>query len=57
MKNTQSKLNAEWHKEHHMPPKATAKQRLVWHTEHAKNCLCRPFTPKMKQKLEESINS
>ena len=52
-----SKLNSEWHKAHHMPPKATAKQRLAWHTEHAKNCFCRPFTADMKQKLEAEIKA
>jgi hypothetical protein len=45
------KLNKEWHIKNKMPKNASLKDRLAWHLEHSKNCLCRP-TPK---KLIESI--
>ena len=49
------KLNVEWHKEHRMPAKATANDRLAWHVDHAKHCLCRPFTKAMREKLEAEV--
>ena len=35
------KINAQWHKANRMPEKATTKQKIKWHTGHAKNCSCR----------------
>jgi hypothetical protein len=37
-----SKLNADWHRAHRMPEKATMEQRVQWHREHAQHCACRP---------------
>jgi hypothetical protein len=34
-------MNKPWHAENNMPPKATLKQRILWHTEHQKQCACR----------------
>jgi len=36
-------MNREWHKEHAMPRRATAKERIEWHLEHTRHCGCRPF--------------
>jgi len=45
-------INAEWHKKNRMPANATFEQRVEWHTQHNKNCQCRPGFPK---KLEEQM--
>lgn len=45
-------LNASWHREHAMPRNATPAERLAWHTAHASQCGCRPFTSEMRTKLE-----
>jgi hypothetical protein len=37
-------INATWHRQHPMPPRATADQRLRWHLTHAKACGCRKLT-------------
>lgn len=34
-------MNAEWHKEHPMPPAPTFEQRVAWHREHTAACGCR----------------
>ena len=39
------KINAEWHKAHRMPAKATDAQRTQWHYEHARHCGCRVLSP------------
>jgi len=44
-------INAEWHKRHPMPPRATARQRLKWHLDHARACGCRKLTAVMLRKL------
>jgi hypothetical protein len=36
------KLNADWHRAHRMPEKATLEQRVAWHREHQMHCACRP---------------
>lgn len=40
-----SRINAEWHKKHRMPPNPTIDQRIAWHLEHLKNCKCRSDLP------------
>jgi hypothetical protein len=34
-------INKQWHLKHRMPKSASIKQRVKWHTGHAKNCDCR----------------
>jgi hypothetical protein len=46
------KTNAEWHKAHRMPEKATKAQRAQWHYEHARNCGCRALTPSIVALLQ-----
>jgi hypothetical protein len=46
-----SKLNAEWHQENRMPPKATLAQRVEWHLEHHKHCGCREMPASVKTEL------
>jgi len=46
-------MNREWHREHTMPSGATAKERITWHQEHAKNCACRPFPKGLLGKLSD----
>jgi hypothetical protein len=38
-------VNAEWHRDHPMPERATYEQRLAWHREHAQACACRTPPP------------
>lgn len=38
-------LNADWHRAHPMPAKATFEQRLAWHREHVRACGCRKPPP------------
>jgi hypothetical protein len=47
-------MNAGWHKRHPMPPRATSRQRLHWHVEHAKACGCRTLTAAMLMKLRRA---
>lgn len=45
------KLNREWHSQHPMPRNPTMDERIAWHIEHAKHCMCR----KMPDTIEEEI--
>jgi hypothetical protein len=45
------KLNADWHRAHPMPPKATFEQRVAWHREHARACGCRKPPPDIAARL------
>lgn len=45
------KLNAEWHRSHRMPPKATLEERLEWHVEHQKHCACRDLPAGIEAEL------
>jgi hypothetical protein len=38
-------INNTWHEKHKMPKKPTFEERVKWHTEHQKNCSCRPGLP------------
>jgi len=44
-------MNREWHKQNKMPDKATEKERIEWHIEHARNCTCRPAPKELLSKL------
>jgi len=46
-------MNREWHKQHKMPERATEKERIEWHLEHAKNCTCRPAPKELLAKMEK----
>lgn len=45
-------LNAEWHRAHPMPPKATFEERVAWHREHVRECGCRQPPPDIAARLE-----
>ena len=47
-------MNREWHEAHKMPERATEKQRLEWHTEHARACGCRPIPASLIAKRSAS---
>jgi hypothetical protein len=36
-----------------MPERATEKERIEWHLEHAKNCTCRPAPKELLAKMEK----
>jgi hypothetical protein len=46
-------INAEWHLQHPMPDKPTARQRAEWHYEHAMNCGCRAVTPAIAKLMKD----
>jgi hypothetical protein len=33
--------NAQWHKRHRMPTRASLEERIEWHVAHAAACACR----------------
>ena len=47
-------INAEWHRAHLMPKKASPKQKLRWHLQHQKHCGCRKLTEAQRRKLVEA---
>jgi hypothetical protein len=40
-----SAINAEWHRRHRMPARATLDERVTWHLAHLKACACRSDLP------------
>ena len=46
-----SKLNAQWHNAHPMPPKASLEQRIAWHLEHRQNCSCLPIPARLQAEI------
>lgn len=48
-----SKLNAEWHQTHKMPKNPSLEQRVQWHAEHTKNCVCRKPTGVILDELKK----
>jgi predicted flap endonuclease-1-like 5' DNA nuclease len=40
-----------------MPKNPTLEQRVQWHTEHAKNCSCRPFPENLLSKTKRSVEA
>ena len=50
-------INKDWHQKNRMPKNPTLEQRVQWHTEHAKNCSCRPFPENLLPKTKSSAES
>ena len=48
-------MNAEWHRLHAMPKRATVAQRLAWHTEHQRFCGCRPMPANLQRLLHRDV--
>jgi hypothetical protein len=46
-------LNAQWHEEHPMLPRASFEQRAQWHLEHREACGCREIPPKQAAEMRE----
>jgi hypothetical protein len=44
-------LNAEWHKSHRMPARASLDQRVSWHLAHVKACGCRAIPATVLREL------
>jgi hypothetical protein len=51
------KINAKWHLENKMPKNPTTDDRIKWHIEHAKNCLCRPVAPKLQKIIDNRFHA
>ena len=47
------KINAKWHLANKMPKNPTLDQRVKWHLEHAKNCVCRPLGGKILEEIKK----
>lgn len=47
-------MNAEWHRAHPMPKRASDAERLRWHREHQKYCRCRPVPAGLKHLLQRA---
>jgi hypothetical protein len=45
-------INTLWHAKNRMPKAATMQQKAKWHTEHVKNCGCRPIPKKVLEYLK-----
>lgn len=45
-------INKQWHLANKMPKNPTLEQRIYWHTEHAKNCQCRPIPAKLAELIK-----
>jgi len=46
-------MNKEWHKQNHMPKRATLERRIHWHLAHTKNCACRPIPKKLFEEIQK----
>ena len=50
-----AKVNRKWHDKNKLPKRATTKQRLKWHEEHAKKCGCRPIPAKIQRAIDKNV--
>jgi hypothetical protein len=46
-------INETWHRQHPTPTRASLEERVRWHTEHAKECGCRPMPAEILIELEK----
>lgn len=46
-------INKEWHERNKMPRSASFEERVAWHTEHQKQCACRPIPQKLAREIKE----
>ena len=46
-------INKEWHLKNKMPKNPSLDERIKWHVEHAKNCLCRPLGGKILEEIKK----
>jgi len=46
-------MNKEWHLKNKMPKNPSLDERIKWHVEHAKNCLCRPLGGKILEEIKK----
>ena len=47
-------MNAEWHKKHVLPKRASLEERIAWHREHQKRCACRPVPATLEKQMVEA---
>jgi hypothetical protein len=46
-------INADWHRAHRLPARATEAERIAWHLEHAAHCACRAIPPRLLARMRE----
>jgi len=49
------KINKEWHQKNRMPKNPTLNERVSWHTEHSKICLCREMPDSIKIEIQKRM--
>lgn len=47
------KINAEWHAKNNMPKNPTRDERINWHLDHSRNCLCHPLDAKILEEIKK----
>ena len=53
MKKISNGINKEWHETHRIPLNAKFEQRIEWHIEHAKYCVCREMPLKILEEIKK----
>ncbi len=48
-----SKINKNWHKANPIPPRPSLNQKIQWHTDHARECGCRPIPSKIQDEMNK----
>jgi hypothetical protein len=51
-KNILMKINKVWHLKNKMTKNPKPEERIKWHLAHAKHCLCRPMSEKLKEEIK-----
>jgi hypothetical protein len=52
-----SELNAEWHRAHRMPERASRAARIAWHVEHREHCGCREVPASLAAEVEAAARA
>ncbi len=45
-------MNTDWHEEHVLASNAKLDERVIWHTQHAEKCACRPIPLDVQQEID-----
>lgn len=47
------KINKEWHTKNRMVKNPTLDERVGWHLQHAKHCICHPLGGKILEEIKK----
>ncbi len=45
-------MNTDWHEAHVLGSNAKLDERVIWHTQHAEKCACRPVPLDVQQEID-----